>query len=110
MEILSLKSVKLMNFFLLISLVVVFIRSAYKPYQLGTWFLEVTPIVLGTIIIIYTYNRFRLTTLVYLLLCLGAIIVLVGGHYTYDKVPLFNWLQDYFHLSRNYYDRFGHFV
>lgn len=110
MGILSLKSVRLIHFFLLISFVVVFIWSAYKPYQLGTWFLEVTPIVLGTIIIIYTYNKFRLTTPVYLLLCLGAIIVLIGGHYTYGKVPLFNWLQDSFHLGRNYYDRFGHFV
>ncbi|MFZ3132185.1 MAG: DUF2238 domain-containing protein [Desulfosporosinus sp.] len=57
-----------------------------------------------------TYNRFRLTTPVYLLLCLGAIIALIGGHYTYGKVPLFNWLNDFFHLGRNYYDRFGHFV
>ena len=109
MEISNLKSIKLMHFVLLISFVVVFMWSAYKPYQLGTWFLEVNPIVLGTIFIIYTYNKLRLTTLVYLLLCLGAIIVLIGGHYTYGKVPLFNWLQDSFHLGRNYY-RFGHFV
>lgn len=110
MKVSSLKSVRQIHFFLLISFVVVFIWSAYKPYQLGTWFLEVTPIVLGTIIIIYTYNKFRLTTPVYLLLCLGAIIVIIGGHYTYGKVPLFSWLQDSFHLSRNYYDRFAHFV
>ena len=110
MEISSLKSGKLIHFFLLIILFIVFIWSAYKAYQIGTWFLEVTPIVLGTIIIIYSYNKFRLTTPVYLLLCLGAIIVLIGGHYTYGKVPLFNWLQDSFNLGRNYYDRFGHFV
>lgn len=110
MEISSLKSVRRIHFFLLIGFVIVFIWSAYKPYQLGTWFLEVTPIVLGTIIIIYTYNKFRLTTPVYLLLCLGAIMVLIGGHYTYGKEPLFNWLKDSFHLGRNYYDRFGHFV
>ncbi|HEY8909565.1 MAG TPA: DUF2238 domain-containing protein [Desulfosporosinus sp.] len=76
---------------------------------MGTWFLEVAPIILATIMIIYTYNKFRLTTPVYLLLCLGAIIVLIGGHYTYGKVPLFSWLQDSFHLGRNYYDRFAHF-
>jgi len=110
MEISSSKSVRRIHFFLLIGFVIVFIWSAYKPYQLGTWFLEVTPIVLGTIIIIYTYNKFRLTTPVYLLLCLGAIMVLIGGHYTYGKEPLFNWLKDSFHLGRNYYDRFGHFV
>ena len=110
MEITSYKSVRKMHFFLLLSFVVVFIWSAYKPNQLGTWFLEVTPIVLGTIIIFFTYNKFRLTTMVYQLLCLGAIIVLIGGHYTYGKVPLFNWIKDSFDLSRNYYDRFGHFV
>ncbi|MDP4159755.1 MAG: DUF2238 domain-containing protein [Bacillota bacterium] len=110
MEISSLKSVRPIHFFLLISFVLMFIWSAYKPYEFGTWFLEVTPVVLGALIIIYTYNKFRLTTPVYLLLCLGAIIVLIGGHYTYGKVPLFNWLKDSFHLGRNYYDRFGHFV
>lgn len=110
MKISSLKSVKPIHSFLLTSLVLVFIWSAYKPYQLGTWFLEVTPVVLGAFIIIYTYNKFRLTTPVYLLLCLGAIIVLIGGHYTYGKVPLFNWLKDSFYLGRNYYDRFGHFI
>jgi putative membrane protein len=110
MGITRLKSVRQIHFFLLICFVVVFIWSAYKPYQLGTWFLEVIPIGLGTIIIIYTYNKFRLTTPVYLLLCLGAIMVLIGGHYTYGKEPLFNWLKDSFHLGRNYYDRVGHFV
>jgi len=110
MEITRLKSVRQRHFFLLICFGVVFIWSAYKPYQLGTWFLEVTPIGLGTMIIIYTYNKFRLTTAVYLLLCLGAIMVLIGGHYTYGKEPLFNWLKDSFHLGRNYYDRVGHFV
>jgi putative membrane protein len=110
MEITRLKSVRQIHIFLLICFVVVFIWSAYKPNQLGTWFLEVTPIGLGTMMIIYTYNKFRLTTAVYLLLCLGAIMVLIGGHYTYGKEPLFNWLKDSFHLGRNYYDRFGHFV
>ena len=64
----------------------------------------------GQFLLFIPYNKFRLTTPVYLLLCLGAIIVLIGGHYTYGKVPLFNWLHDSFHLGRNYYDRFGHFV
>ena len=104
------KLIRWIHIFLLITFVVVFIWSAYKPYQLGTWFLEVIPIVLGSMIVIYTYNKFRLTTPVYLLLLLGAIMVLIGGHYTYEEVPLFNWLKDSFHLGRNYYDRVGHFV
>lgn len=110
MEISISKSIRPLHSFLLLSFVIVFIWSAYMPYELGTWFLEISPVVLGAIIIIYTYNKFRLTTPVYLLLCFGAIIVLIGGHYTYGKVPLFNWLNDSFHLGRNYYDRFGHFV
>lgn len=110
MEISCSKSVRCSHIVFLVTFVVVFIWSAYKPYQLSTWLLEVIPIVLGTMIVIYTYNKFRLTTPVYLLLCLGAIMVLIGGHYTYEEVPLFNWLKDSFHLSRNYYDRFGHFV
>jgi len=105
-----LKSVRQRHYFLLICFIIAFIGSAYKPYQWGTWFLEVTPIVLGTMIIIVTYHKFRLTTPVYVLLCLGAIMVLIGGHYTYDKVPLFSWLDNSFHLGRNDYDRFGHFI
>ncbi|WP_434511960.1 DUF2238 domain-containing protein [Desulfitobacterium sp. AusDCA] len=105
---LKLKSIPKTHLFLILILLFMFIWSALKPDQLGTWFLEVIPVILGTIIILYTYNTFRLTTLVYVLLCLGFIIALIGGHYGYGKVPLFNWFKDYFQLGRNYYDRFAH--
>lgn len=107
---LKLKSIPKTHLCLFIILIFMFIWSAFKPDQLGTWFLEVLPVILGSILVIYTYNTFRLTTLVYVLLCLGSIIALIGGHYGYGKVPLFNWFKDYFQLGRNYYDRFAHLL
>jgi putative membrane protein len=59
-------------------------------------------------VMIFTYRRFPLTRLVYGLILLHAVILLVGGHYTYAEMPLFSWLRDYYHLDRNYYDRLGH--
>ena len=56
------------------------------------------------------YSEWRFTRLVCWLLCLHAIVLMVGGHYTYAEVPLFNWIRDGFHLARNYYDRVGHFL
>src|SRR6185436_14562110 len=57
-----------------------------------------------------TYKRFRFTDLLYVLIWIHAIILLVGGHYTYAEVPLFDWIRDTFGLSRNHYDRVGHFA
>lgn len=84
---LKFKSISKTHLYLLLILFFMFIWSAFKPDHLGTWFLEVIPVILGTILVIYTYNTFRLTTPVYVLLCLGAIIALIGGHYGYGKVP-----------------------
>ena len=95
----------LLGIFLLI-----FIWSAINPKDWFTWVLEVLPAVIGLIIILATYRRFRLTTLVYILITMHASILVIGGHYTYAEMPFFNWLQDTFELSRNYYDRLGHFV
>ena len=61
-------------------------------------------------ILILAYKNFPLTPLLYLLILMHAIILLIGGHYTYAEVPWFNWLRDTFDLSRNYYDRLGHFA
>jgi len=74
-----------------------------------TWALEVFPIFAGSAVLLALYDRFRFTRLVCWLLWLHAIVLLVGGHYTYAEVPLFNRLRDAFHLSRNHYDRLGHF-
>ncbi|NLI90942.1 MAG: DUF2238 domain-containing protein [Peptococcaceae bacterium] len=93
---------------LLLVFFIVLIWSAVNPKDLFTWFLEVLPALIGFGIIVYTYNRFRLTNLVYVLIFIYAVILIIGGHYTYAEMPVFNWLRDTFHLQRNYYDRLGH--
>ncbi len=82
--------------------------SGYHPRNRLTWVLEVTPAILGFAILAATYRRFPLTTLAYVLLWTHALILLLGGYYTYAEMPVFNWLRDTYHWSRNYYDRVGH--
>jgi putative membrane protein len=95
---------------LLLSLAGVFIWSVINPHDVLTWFLEVLPAIIGVAILVATYDSFKFTNLSYSLLWLHAIILIIGGHYTYAEMPLFNWLRDTFDLSRNYYDRLGHFA
>ncbi|PKO47673.1 MAG: DUF2238 domain-containing protein [Betaproteobacteria bacterium HGW-Betaproteobacteria-22] len=96
-------------FFLLFSILgVVFIWSAIAPHDYFTWFLEVFPVLIVLPLLLATYSRFKFTRLVYSLILVHAIILLVGGHYTYAEMPLFSWLRDTFSLDRNYYDRLGH--
>ncbi|MCU7851255.1 MAG: DUF2238 domain-containing protein [Candidatus Thiodiazotropha sp. (ex Monitilora ramsayi)] len=75
-----------------------------------TWFLETAPVMIGLVLLTMTWNRFPLTLLLCRLLAFHAVILMIGGFYTYAEVPLFNWLQEVFDLSRNHYDRVGHFV
>lgn len=96
--------------FVLVVFATVFAWSAIRPHDYFTWFLEVVPAVVGLAVLGATYNRFRFTPLVYTVLVLHAIILMVGGHYTYAEVPLGNWVRDAFHLGRNHYDRLGHFA
>lgn len=88
----------------------VFIWSVIHPHDLFTWFLEVLPVILGGAALAATHRQFQFTFLVYLLMGVHAVILMVGGHYTYAEVPLFNWLRDAFELGRNHYDRVGHFA
>jgi putative membrane protein len=88
----------------------VLLWSGIGPKDYPTWFLEVFPAVLGGAILWYTRNTFPLTRLVYVLILFHSIILMVGGHYTYAEVPLFDWLKDEFDLTRNNYDKVGHFV
>lgn len=87
---------------------VVLIWSGINPKDYFTWFLEVLPALIGFIIIAATYTRFRLTHLTYLLILIHSIILMVGGHYTYAEVPLFDWVRDAFDMERNNYDKIGH--
>jgi putative membrane protein len=79
-----------------------------KPHDLFTWLLEVFPALLGFIVLAKTYRTFPLTTLVYNLILLHSIILMVGGHYTYAEVPLFDWFKEWFGATRNNYDKLGH--
>ncbi|HSP14054.1 MAG TPA: DUF2238 domain-containing protein [Thermoanaerobaculia bacterium] len=84
--------------------------SAIRPHDYFTWVLEVFPALIGVAIVLATYRRFPLTPLLYTLLCIHAIILMVGGHYTYAEVPLGFWMQHAFGFARNNYDRIGHFA
>lgn len=84
------------------------IASGIGPHDRLTWILEVAPVVMGALILIATYRRFPLTPLLYRLLFVHGVIMIVGGHYTYARVPLGYWFQDLFELSRNHYDRLAH--
>lgn len=99
-----------LRLFLLASLALIFLWSGLEPADRFTWVLEVLPAAIGVFVLIATFRRFPLTDLLYLLIWLHAVILLVGGRYTYAEVPLFNWLRDTFDLQRNYYDRVGHFA
>ena len=95
---------------MLLLVISVFIWSVIRPAGYLIWTMEVLPAVVGLIIVIATYNKFRLTTLSYIIISILSITMFIGGHYTYSKVPLFNWIKDYFDLNRNHYDRLGHFL
>lgn len=82
--------------------------SGYQPHDYFTWVLEVTPVLIALPVLIMTRKSFPLTPLSYFLIAVHATILMIGGHYTYAEVPLFNWLRDTFDLTRNHYDRLGH--
>ncbi len=84
--------------------------SAIRPHDYLTWIMEVFPILIGAFVLVTTYRRFPLTRLLYRLLFIHALILMVGGHYTYARVPIGLWAQNVFGLSRNHYDRLGHFA
>ena len=89
---------------------VALVVSGVGPYDRTTWYLEVAPVVIGAAILIPTYRRFPLTPLLYRLIFVHALVLILGGHYTYARVPPGFWAQDLFDLARNHYDRFAHFV
>jgi putative membrane protein len=93
---------------LLLTGIAVLAWSGYRPKDYFTWILEVAPAIIAGVVLIALYARFRFTDLVYTLILVHAIILMIGGHYTYAEMPLFSWLRDEFGLARNYYDRVGH--
>lgn len=95
---------------LLVIVTVVLIWSAVHPHNYFTWFLEVAPVLIGVPVLAVWRKRLPFTPLVYVLIAIHMIILMVGGHYTYARVPLFDWIRDAFGFARNHYDRLGHFA
>ncbi|MBK6741734.1 MAG: DUF2238 domain-containing protein [Hydrogenophilales bacterium] len=93
---------------LLAGVFAVLLWSGIAPKDRFTWFLEVALVLIVLPILLFSRARFPLTVLAYLAIALHAVILMVGGHYTYAEMPLFNWLRDSFDLARNHYDRVGH--
>ncbi len=88
----------------------VLIWSAVNPKDYFTWFLEVFPALIGLAVMAWTHKTFPLTPLLYVLILFHCIILMVGGHYTYAEVPLFDWLAEVMDWQRNNYDKVGHFT
>ena len=84
--------------------------SGISPRDYPTWVLEVAPAVIAFIVLALTYRRFRLTPLAYWLVLAHCIVLMVGGHYTYAEVPLFDAIKPLFGWERNNYDKLGHFM
>jgi len=98
------------HLFLLLIFVLCAVASFIGCKETFTWFLECIPAFLGVLILVLTYNRFRFSNLTYYIILLHCIILLVGGHYTYAEVPLFDWIKETLNQSRNNYDKVGHFA
>jgi len=84
--------------------------SSIAPRDRVTWLMEVAPVLVAAPVLLATGRRFPLTTLLYILIWLHALVLIIGGTYSYAHVPLGFWLQDLFALSRNPYDKIGHFM
>lgn len=95
---------------LLFLFVVVFFWSIINPTDPLTCFFEVVPTIVGLAVLTLTFKRFRFTNFVYTFIFIHCCILLIGGHYTYAEVPLFDWIKETFNQSRNNYDKVGHFA
>ena len=88
----------------------VLVWSGIGPHDYPTWWLEVSPALIGAGILWATRNRFPLTRMTYILILIHCIILMIGGHYTYAEVPLGEWISEAFDQTRNNYDKLGHFA
>ena len=84
--------------------------SGISPHERSTWLMEVAPVLIAVPILVATRRRFPLSDLLYVLIALHALVLILGGAYTYARVPLGFWIQDWLGLARNPYDRIGHFM
>jgi len=99
-----------MKYLWLGTFIIVLAWSGIHPKDQFTWFLEVVPALVGFVLIVLTYKKFPLTPLLYTLILVHMIILMVGGHYTYAEVPLFDTIKEFLGGTRNNYDKVGHFA
>lgn len=92
------------------AVVLLLLYTGIRADDHGTWWMETAPIFLAAPFLYLSWRRFPLSSLLYILIALHCVILMIGGLYTYARVPLGFWLQDLFHLSRNPYDKIGHFA
>lgn len=95
--------------FMLIATGIALIASGWQPHDRATWLMEVMPVLIAIPILWATYKKFPLTTLLYWCIFFHGLILILGGAYTYARVPVGFMVQDWFDLSRNPYDKLGHF-
>ena len=93
---------------LLVGVLAALVVSGIAPHDRFTWVLEVAPILIGVPVLVATFGCLRFTPTVYRLLAIHAVILMIGGHYTYAEVPAGFWVRDALGLVRNDYDRLGH--
>jgi putative membrane protein len=86
------------------------IWSIINPKEVFTCFLEIIPAIIGLLILALTFKKFRFTNFTYTLILIHCIILFIGGHYTYAEVPLFDYIKEIYHQSRNNFDKVGHFA
>ena len=84
--------------------------SAWRPHDYPTWWLEVLPALIALVVLLLTRKKFLLTPLAYWLILFHAVVLMVGGHYTYAEVPFGDWAAQLTGGTRNNYDKLGHFV
>lgn len=96
--------------FFLIIFTLVAVWSGYQPYEAGLWFLEAEICLAAVIVLMTTFKRFRFTDMTYIFILIHLIILFVGAHYSYARVPLFDWVKEVFDQDRNNYDKVGHFA
>ncbi|RYY02946.1 MAG: DUF2238 domain-containing protein [Gammaproteobacteria bacterium] len=104
------KKIQLSHLAMLFVLAICLIISGIHPFDRTTWILEIFPIVIALPILFATYNNFRLTELLYFFILIHMLILVLGGAYSYARVPLGFSIEHWLHLSRNPYDKIGHFA
>lgn len=97
-------------YFLICLFLIGFILSAINPHDYFTWILEVFPAIIAFVVLSFTFKKFQFSYLTYCFILFHCYVLFIGGHYTYAEVPLFDWIKETFHQTRNNYDKVGHFT